>query len=207
MSLIDITRSLSPETAVWPGDRSVEWSWTAQIEEGSAVNVGGYASSTHAGTHADAPRHVADDGASVDDLPLSSFVGPAEVVDVAGAERIRPAHVANVQAPRVLFRTPVSSLPDSEWPEAFPVLDPETVRVLAAKNVVLVGVDTPSVDPVDSTDLPAHHALRRHGVVNLENLCLDGVAPGRYRLIALPIRLAGADAAPVRAVLDDDAQS
>mgnify|MGYP006272156087 CR=1 FL=1 len=205
MSLIDISRSISPETAVWPGDRSVEWSWTAQIKEGSAVNVGGYAMSTHAGTHADAPRHIADDGASVDDLPLSSFVGPAEVVDVTGADCIRPEHVKKVAVPRVLFRTSVSSLPDSEWPEEFPVLDPETVQTLAKQNTVLIGVDTPSVDPVDSTDLPAHHALRRHGIVNLENLCLEGVAPGRYRLLALPIRLTGGDAAPVRAVLDDGA--
>jgi len=203
MSLIDISRSISPETAVWPGDRSVEWSWTAQIKEGSAVNVGGYAMSTHAGTHADAPRHIADDGSPVDDLPLSSFVGPAEVVDVTGADCIRPEHVKKADVPRVLFRTSVSSLPDSEWPEDFPVLDPETVQALAKQNAVLIGVDTPSVDPVDSADLPAHHALRRHGIVNLENLCLGGVAPGRYRLLALPIRLTGGDAAPVRAVLDD----
>jgi len=203
MSLIDISRSISPETAVWPGDRSVEWSWTAQIKEGSAVNVGGYAMSTHAGTHADAPRHIANDGSSVDDLPLSSFVGPAEVVDVTGADCIRPEHVRKAAAPRVLFRTSVSSLPDSEWPEDFPVLVPETVQALAEQNTVLIGVDTPSVDPVDSTDLPAHHALRRHGIVNLENLCLEGVAPGGYRLLALPIRLTGGDAAPVRAVLDD----
>jgi arylformamidase len=203
MSLIDISRPISPETAVWPGDRSVAWSWTARIEEGSAVNVGGYAMSTHAGTHADAPLHIADDGSSVDDLPLSSFVGPADVVDVTGVDCIRPDHVETAAAPRVLFRTSVSSLPASEWPEDFPVLAPETVQVLAEQNTVLVGVDTPSVDPVDSTNLPTHHALRRHGIVNLENLCLEGVAPGRYRLLALPIRLTGGDAAPVRAVLDD----
>jgi len=167
------------------------------------VNIGAFQSSTHAGTHADAPLHVTTKGAAVDDLPLSSFVGPADVIDVSGADTILPDHVAAARAPRILFRTAVSAVPDSEWTDTFPVIAPGTVELLAEQSVVLIGVDTPSVDPVDSTDLPAHHAMVRSGIVNLENLDLSGVPPGRYRLIALPIRLTGADAAPVRAVLDD----
>lgn len=173
------------------------------MEEGSTVNIGAFRASTHAGTHADAPLHVATEGAPVDDLPLSSFVGPAEVLDVSGAHTILPDHVAEARAPRILFRTAASAVPDSEWTDTFPAIAPETVELLAEQSVVLIGVDTPSVDPVDSTDLPAHRAMVRTGIVNLENLDLSDVTPGRYRLIALPIRLAGADAAPVRAVLDD----
>jgi arylformamidase len=85
-------------------------------------------------------------------------------------------------------------------PNVTPLLA-ETVAALDDAGVVLVGTDAPSVDPVDSTALPAHHALCDAGIVNLENLALADVPPGRYELMALPLRILGADAAPVRAVL------
>ena len=202
-SLLDISRPLSPATAVWPGDRSVEWNWTAHKGDESAVNVGAVSTSTHAGTHADAPLHVCSDGLSIDDLPLTSFVGPADVVAV-DAPIIRPEHLPDPCAPRLLFRTRHSTVPSDTWDPDLVPIHPETVDVLHERNVVLVGTDAPSVDPVDSTALPAHHALIRARIVNLENLALNGVAPGRYELIALPLRIVGADAAPVRAVLRVD---
>lgn len=201
MSIIDISRALSPSTAVWPGDRPFEWSWSATIGEGSPVNVGAFCSSTHAGSHADAPRHFREEGATIDEMDLSAFVGPAQVVEIPGESRIQPDQVPDLQAPRVLFKTLASQEPDSSWSDAFPVLAPETVAHLAEQSVVLVGVDTPSVDPPDSKELPTHHALSEAGIVNLENLRFDGVRPGLYRLTALPLKLIGADAAPVRAVL------
>jgi arylformamidase len=204
MSIIDISRALSPATAVWPGDRPVEWSWTARIEEGSAVNVGAVCTSTHAATHADAPLHFESDGASIDEIDLDVFVGRAQVIDATGDDVIGPERARDVHAPRVLFKTPSSQVPGTEWSEDFPAIAPATVDRLAEQSVVLVGVDAPSVDPVDSKDLPAHHALSAAGIVNLENLRLDDVAPGIYRLIALPLKISGADAAPVRAVLEPD---
>jgi arylformamidase len=205
MALIDITRSVSPETAVWPGDRPVEWAWTLEIREGESVNLGAFSASTHAGTHVDAPLHVTADGAPVDALDPSVFVGPACVVDVSDLDPgqfIRPDRVASVEAPRVLFKTCASAVPSTRWPDGFPVVHPATVEALAERNAVLIGVDTPSVDPQESSDLPAHHALVRNEIVNLEHLRFpDAVVPGRYELLALPLRLSGADAAPVRAVL------
>ena len=203
MDLIDISRPLSPATAVWPGDQPVEWAWTAQIEDGSSVNLGALQLSMHAGTHVDSPYHTAEDGMTTDAFDLSVFVGPAVVLDVQDTDYIRPRHVSNVGVPRILFKTDASRLGAEEWPETITALQPETIAVLDQKNVVLVGTDAPSVDPLDSSELPAHHALIEHGIVNLEGLSLDGVDPGEYRLLSLPLRVEGADAAPVRAVLED----
>jgi len=205
MDLIDISRPLSPATAVWPGDQPVEWSWTAQLDEGASVNLSALSLSLHAGTHADAPYHVENSGDTTDDFALSVFVGPAAVVEVQEASYIRPHHVSDVDAPRVLFKTEASALPASEWPDTITALHPETIAALDQNDVVLVGTDAPSVDPLDSTDLPAHRALIQSGIVNLEGLTFHDVDPGRYSLLSLPLRVEGADAAPVRAVLGDPA--
>ncbi len=203
MDLIDISRPLSPATAVWPGDQPVEWNWTAHVEEGGSVNLGALHISMHAGTHVDAPYHVQPNGSSTDAFDLSAFVGPADVIDVQNASRIRPRHVSEVETPRVLVKTEASALSTEEWPDAVTAIMPETIAKLDQKDVVLFGTDAPSVDPLDSTDLPAHHALIERGIVNIEGLSLAGVDPGTYQLLSLPLRVQGADAAPVRAVLRD----
>jgi arylformamidase len=223
-TLIDISRPLRATTAHWPGDRPFTASWTARLDAsagdaatgeaadreeggGSVVNLGAFAMSTHVGTHADAPLHTRPGGTSIDALALDAFVGPATVIAVAPeADTIAPGAVAayaeaGTLAPRVLFKTSASAQPLDAFVEAFPPLAPATVRLLAAHGVVLVGTDAPSVDPVDSRTLDAHHALVEAGIVNLENLWLRDVAPGAYTLLALPLALEGLDAAPVRAVL------
>lgn len=204
MTVIDISRPLSPATAVWPGDRPPAFSWTMQQSDGASVNVGAAHISLHSGSHVDAPRHYTPDGPTVDQLPLEPFLGPACVVDVGDVDSIRPDHVANglgAGAPRVLFKTDYSHVPATDWTGAFASVAPETIRWLAERDVVLVGTDTPSFDPPDSQELPAHHALNECAIMNLEHLDLSGVAPGRYQLVALPLRLEGMDASPVRAVL------
>jgi arylformamidase len=207
MSLIDISQPLASSTSVWPDDQPVEWSWTAEIGDTSVVNVGAMRLSMHAGTHADAPLHVDPEGCAIDALPLEAFIGPAHVVPIADGP-IRPAHVAEVEAPRVLFQTPYSQVAPTEWePEAVCPVTPETVQACAEQGVVLLGTDGPSVDPVDSKGLDAHHALCRHGIAWLENLHLSDVDPGLYELVALPLRVEGGDAAPVRAVLRPDPAS
>jgi len=206
MAIIDISRTLCPQMAVWPGDRPFDRSWTARLEEGSSVNLGAVSLSLHAGSHADAPLHFDADGASVTQLDLDSFLGPASVIDVRGVEAIRPEHLQGAVPiePRVLFRTSFSEVPIDEWRDDFPFILPKTIDWLGARGVVLVGMDTPSVDPADSTALSAHHALHRNGIVNIEHLNLRGVAAGTYHLVALPLKLEGMDASPVRAVLIDE---
>jgi arylformamidase len=204
MGLIDISRTISPETAVWPGDQEVEWTWTSRLnQENASVNLGSLRLSTHTASHVDAPYHVSEEGRRTDGLPLSAFVGPARVVDVGSASTIRPEHIDGFPAERVLFKTEASFLPDDEWPESVASFEPDTIRRLADHGVVLVGTDAPSVDPLESTSLPAHHAFREAGIVNVEGLCLANVSPGPYHLMALPLKISGADAAPIRAVLRD----
>lgn len=205
MAFYDISRGISPDTAVWPGDQDVEWTWTTRVEqEDSPVNLGAIRLSTHTATHADAPFHVHKKGKTVDALPVQAFVGPAQVVTIEDdASTIRPQHVPDLRATRVLFKTGASSLSDEEWPETVVPINPETISHLSHTGTVLVGTDAPSVDPLDSTDLPAHHALIDAEIVNLEGLFLQDVPPGLYDLMALPLKIDGGDAAPVRAVLRD----
>lgn len=208
VEVIDISQPLDPQTAPWPGDEGFQPAWTARIETGSSVNIGAFRMSAHLGTHADAPLHFEHEGASTSTFPLSAFVGPVQVVSVDD-DTIRPAHVEALDlealdleaAPRVLFKTKASAVQASEWSDDFPPILPETIEQLAARGVVLIGTDAPSVDPAESKRLSAHHALARSGIVNLENLALGDVALGRYWLSALPLKLEGMDAAPVRAVL------
>lgn len=202
MDVIDISRSVSETTAVWPGDRPVEQGETAQIAAGDSVNVGHLSLSLHTATHVDAPYHVSEEGGRTQSLPLEAFVGPVRVVEVESDERISPRHVPDaLETSRLLFKTKSSHVPDDEWPDDILPFNPETIERLQSQDVVCVGTDAPSVDPLDSTALPAHHALRTAGIVHLEGLRLSGVTPGIYELFALPLKVPDADAAPVRAIL------
>jgi arylformamidase len=206
MQLIDISQRIASGIVTWPGDQPFEPRWSARIEDGSSVNVGAVTMSTHTGTHADAPLHFAQDGATLGEMPLEAFVGPALVIDVAGVAAIRPEHIHGLDLaryPRLLFHTRSAGQPNA-WSNSFAYFEPETIVLLGAAGVRLVGIDTPSVDPADSTDLAAHHALRSYGIANLENLELSDVAAGVYWLFAAPVLLADMDAAPVRAVLVRD---
>ncbi|HLY56403.1 MAG TPA: arylformamidase [Stellaceae bacterium] len=202
--IIDISPPVRPGIAVFPGDTAFaqERSWT--IGPGCPVNVSRITLSTHTGAHADAPLHYSADGAPVEGLALDRYLGPCRVIDVRGAGAlVRPEAVEPALAgtpPRVLLRTYERAVVES-WDPGFTAIAPETIDRLAAAGVVLVGIDTPSVDPADSKTLHAHNAIRRHGMSILEGLVLDAAAAGDYELIALPLRLSDLDAAPVRAVL------
>jgi arylformamidase len=111
------------------------------------------------------------------------------------------AHVDLVRGERLLIHSHVSDLFDDEWPEQIPYLSVELIEHLAGLGYKLIGLDSPSVDAFDSKDLPSHHALRKHGLVNLEHLYLRDVADGDYELIALPLKLDLACGSPVRAIL------
>ena len=188
---------------VWPGDQSYESAWSARIADGSAVNVGAMTLSLHTGTHADAPLHVRDGGASIDAAPLAAYLGPALVIEAIGSGPLGADLLDGVdlrETPRLLFKTRQQP-PAGTWEDRFSYLSKELATRLAAGGAILVGLDTPSVDPVDSKSLDAHHALFDGGVANLENLRLDHVEPGRYFISAVPLYIDGMDASPVRAVL------
>ena len=200
----DISRPVGADTAGWPGDVPFAFGLSWRKSAGASVNVGAISGSVHTATHCDAPFHFDDAGTTVDQLALGAFVGPAWVVDVSGPEAWQPLlEVLDFShTPRVLFRT--GGWPDSaHFPESIPVMEPALPAWLAARGVVLVGVDVPSVDALDSKTLDNHHALGRAGIMIVEGLWLGDVAPGRYEFVGLPLRIVGADGSPLRAVLLD----
>ena len=199
--MIDITRELSEGHPVWPGDSAFRLEQVSSIDEGSAVNVMRLTTSTHLGTHLDAPWHYARTGGTLVSIGLDTLVGEALVIDAPGEGPVPASVLPDVPLPpRVLLRT---GQPE-RWTR-FPVfreLEPELIEALGVRGVRLLGTDAPSVDAIDSKALPAHQACFRAGIVIVEGLELSRVEPGRYRLICLPLRMPHADASPVRAVLE-----
>ncbi len=204
-SILDISPSLHEQTAVWPGDTKFRRKSNLRLQDGSSVELSEMTTTLHIGSHADAPSHYQEHAENIDQLDLSAYIGPCQVLDVqvAPGKRIYPKDIKQeILAERILFRT--SSFPNpNEFHSRFASLSKELVDFLAEKNCVLVGIDTPSVDPFDDKVLESHHALLSHGMRNLEGLVLEHVREGKYFLSALPLKIEGADAAPLRAVLLD----
>lgn len=205
--IYDLSPVVGPDTPVWPGDTPFSSKLTWSMAAGAPVNVSAFTTTPHLGSHADAPFHTEHRGEAVGSLPLEPFLGPCRVVKVPSVPQIEPRHLGEalegdgpLAPPRLLLRTD-SVLERRSFPERFTVLSRELASLLAERGALLVGVDTPSVDPLDSKDLEAHHALLGRGVAILEGLMLDAVPAGIYELIAPPLKIAGLDASPVRAVL------
>ncbi len=196
---IDASRPLGPGTAVWPGDRPFE----LDVRREGELTVSAVSTTCHVGTHLDAPRHLDPQAPGVDGVPLDRLLGGAEVVAVPGRPLLARSDMPPgwvPRAPRILFRTdshPLGAPIDGR----FSALTAGLVEWLAGHGVGTVGIDTPSVDPFDSTTLEAHRALLERGVTSLEGLWLGDVAPGLYLMVALPMPLVGADAAPTRVLL------
>ncbi|MGW5955456.1 arylformamidase [Bacillus mycoides] len=200
---IDISQPLNNDIATWPGDTpfSYEVSWSK--EDSGSVNVGKLTMSIHTGTHIDAPFHFDNDGKKVLDLDIHVYVGAARVIDVSGLESIGKKELERFKlegVERLLLRTS-SHGKAQEFPEKIPYLRADIADFLSSKGIRLIGVDVPSVDPLDDKELAAHHQLFKHGIHILENVVLDHVVDGDYELIALPLALTDADGSPVRAVI------
>lgn len=206
-TLLDISPPIHAASPVFPGDTAYSQQWSAKLGGDCPVNVAAITLSPHVGAHADAPLHYDPHGAAIGAVSLTPFIGPCRVVHAMGCgPLIRPAHLAHAihanapPPPRVLVRL-YHRMPQDRFDPALPAFAAETVAWLAGLGVLLLGTDSASVDPASSKDLPAHQALRVHGLRVLENLVLDDVEEGDYELIALPLKLMAADASPVRAVL------
>ncbi|WP_066251195.1 arylformamidase [Neobacillus drentensis] len=203
MKIFDVSRKLNNGMPVWPGDTAFQYEVSWPMEESGSVNVGRLELSTHTGTHVDAPFHFDNEGKKIIDLDLNLYIGPAKVIDVIGKESIGVGDLIGVEldgCKRVLFRTLAWENPN-EFPERIPHIEPNLAPFLGSKGIKLIGLDVPSVDPIDSKELPAHQSLNEHGIHILESLMLDEIEPGDYELIALPLPLVEGDGSPVRAVL------
>lgn len=203
-SIWDISPPVGPGSPVFPGDTPYAQEWSASLAPGCPVNVSRITLSPHIGAHADAPLHYDPEGAAIGSLDLAPYLGPCRVIHAMGCGPLvhwaNLAHAAHDLPARVLVRT-YERMPVDRWDAGLAAYAPDTIERLAALGVKLVGIDTASIDPAESKDLPSHQAIRRLGLRVLENLVLDGVPEGDYELIALPLKLMTADASPVRAVL------
>ncbi|MCA9291371.1 MAG: cyclase family protein [Phycisphaerales bacterium] len=201
--LYDITPVVSPSIRVWPGDTPPSRDVLLDMQRGDNITLSTLRTTVHVGAHADAPSHYGADAPTIDQRSLEPYLGPCRVVtvNVPRGTRFGVADTPDdIRTPRVLFRT--NSFPDpTRWNEDFAAFDPALVDHLHARGVILAGLDTPSVDLFTSKDLPAHQRFLANDMAILEGVVLTGVPDGTYELIALPLRLAGFDASPVRAVL------
>ena len=205
MPLIDISRPLRTGSPHWPGDCPTELTATARMADGASCNVGRLSLSLHNGTHVDAPFHYDANGATIESVDPARLIGPARVIDARGCATLGTELLAQFGAtlattPRILFRTDAWKDPEV-FPARWPRLEPGFAGWLRERGVTLVGLDVPSVDALESKDLPIHAELNRAGILILESVDLRGVEPGDYELIAAPLRIAGGDASPVRALL------
>lgn len=200
---IDISQPFSNKIGTWPGDTPFQFELAYTKEQTGSVNIGRFTTSVHTGTHADAPFHFDSDAPTIEQLDINIYIGRAKVVDVTGLESIGREELQAFDldgVERLLLKT-AKAINIEQFPTNIPVLKENIGAFLQEKGIFLIGVDHPSVDALDNKDLPAHHALYRHGVHILENLLLQDVSPGDYELIALPLKIQGADGSPVRAVI------
>lgn len=197
---IDITMEFGAPQGTWPGDTPFSAEFTGRIGKGKwGVNLTQFQSSPHNGTHSDAPMHVVPGAPASESLDPDAYLGPCVVVDATGAEGSTLHPSLAVKAERVLYRT--HGKQNVRFPKSFKGLGEDLARRLVRSKVRLVGTDAPSVDAFDSKDLVAHKALFGGGASIVENLDLSQARPGRYELVALPLKVRGLCAAPVRALL------
>jgi arylformamidase len=203
---------LSNDVAPWPGDTPFQFQLTGKIGEGSSVNLGAIKTSVHNGTHADARFHFDSNGETIEKLPLEIYMGRAVVIDLTEAflrsnekrlitiEDFQP-HAEEIAATsRLLIKT--GHWNDSTvFPERIPVIAADVPVWLQKNGVKLLGLDLPSVDEIDSKSLQNHHALGRAGIAIIESLDLKNVGSGVYNFVGLPLKIAGGDGAPLRAIL------
>jgi arylformamidase len=206
LKIHDISPLISENLGVFPGDHKFQRKVVLDTNQGNHITLSSVSTTLHLGSHADAPIHYGAGLEAIDQLALTPYVGLVQVVtaQVRSGERVSLEHLsANVEAPRVLVRT--NSFPNPDfWNSDFSSFDPHLLDHWAKQGVLLVGIDTPSVDPEDSKALEAHQSLKRNQLRVLEGLVLKSVKDGFYFLVALPLKIKDADAAPVRAVLLED---
>lgn len=200
---IDISQTLSNTIAHWPGDEPFSFQLGITKEQTGSVNIGNISTSSHTGTHVDAPFHFDENGKTIEELDVNLYVGEAKVIDLTEEEKVTVEALEQFDltgVTRLLMKTR-KDINQEQFPEDYMVVDEAVGAYLHKCGVQLLGTESPSVDSVNSKQLLAHHALHENGIFILENIVLTDVEPGMYDLIALPLKIEGADGSPVRAVI------
>jgi arylformamidase len=206
---IDATATLDPATTpVYEGDAPMGFEFLKDMRKGDGFTLSKYSLGAHSGTHIDAPMHFVRDGAPIDRVPLEPMIGPARVIDIPDSVQAITAAELNRHrwrdAPRVIFRTRSSQrgwMHSSTFHRDFAYIAPDAAQLLADAGVKLVGIDYISAEQFAAPAPMTHRILLGRGIPIVEGLALEGVRPGNYDLIVLPMKVGGHEAAPARAVL------
>ena len=208
MQIWDISVPVGPQMPVWPGDANVVLEQIRSVSGGDSSTDSRLACSVHTGTHVDAPAHFIDEGATVEQLPLDVLIGKAVVVDIPDDNIITPDVIEAQKLPaeteRLLFKTKNSALwadPAHAFNPEFVALSAESARWIVSREIKLVGIDYLSIQLFKDAAPLTHRILLEAGVIILEGLDLQAINPGAYQLICLPLKLAGSEGAPARAIL------
>lgn len=207
MKIYDVSIPLQSGMLVWPGDDNPEFEQYNAIDNGDIVNSTRIYSSAHIGTHVDAPRHLFNEGRTIDEIPLKVLIGTTMVVDLNNINQIDRQVLSSIKwqnSTRILFKTRNSKYwksPIHKFEQDFVSLAPDGAEFLLEKKIELVGIDYLSIDLFNADQLPVHKILLKEDVVVIEGLNLAEVPEGLYELICLPIKILGSDGAPARAIL------
>lgn len=200
--IFDISMELNTETPEWPGDHPFEYSLSVTKEQSGSVNVGQFKTSTHMGTHIDAPFHYDDNGLTIEEMPLEIYLSTAQVIDVQGLKEISSNDLPQpAEGVTTVLLKSCSWVDRTNFPGSWPVFDESIAGWMKEKGIRLLGVDVPSVDQETSKELPMHQAMNINERYILEGIVLDNIDAGVYQLAALPLKIKGAEGSPVRAVL------
>jgi arylformamidase len=200
----DITPLISEDVAVFPGDQKFVRTVALDFDKKDNLTLSSIQTSLHVGAHTDAPNHYHASGVGMSERSLEIYLGDCQVIHVnlARGSRISSKDIAHcpISSKRVLFRTHSFPNPD-EWNNDFVALSAELIHFLSAAGVILVGIDTPSIDLADDKILESHNAIFENDMAILEGIVLENVPEAHYFLSALPLKLKDCDASPVRAIL------
>jgi arylformamidase len=200
--MYDITPLVTEQLPLWPGSVPLTRRIEVDMRKGSRVTSSTMTATVHLGAHADAPSHYSLNGEAIHERSLDFYLGKCQVIRVKCSpnSRIHYSHIPGINAPRVLFATDSFDY-NRKFKTDFAALDPQLIQQLAEFGVMTIGIDTPSVDLYESQNLESHQMALHYNMAILEGLDLTGVPEGLYELVALPLKLKGFDASPVRAIL------
>lgn len=206
---IDATATLDPaSTPVYEGDAPMKFDFLKDMHQGDALTLSVYSLGAHSGTHIDAPMHFLLDGVSIDKVPLEALIGPARVIDIPDNVQAIDAAELNrhdwKDVPRVIFRTRSALhgwMSSPTFHRDFAYIAPDAAQLLADAGVQLVGVDYISAEQFGAATPATHRILLGKGIPIVEGLQLDHISAGDYDLIVLPLKVAGHEGAPARAIL------